>query len=350
MSNVYQLSNKDEIFEQASLWIAKLDRELTSDEEEALAQWLAENAEHKNVLFKMAELWDKMDELGRLSQLFPEEQKTSRTQKKQVNWKVGLAASFFIFSLISLVSLGSLTLFNSEQNYVVYSNTHETGIGESTTIFLPDNSKVTLNTNSRLSVSYSNDYRLLKLERGELHVEVAHDKQRPLSVVANNKIIQAVGTAFNVQVKSGEVELIVTDGKVVVGKLASSDTTIVARTLEIPKGAMAVSKGEMASLGLIENKRNKIDSRIVNANLSWQQGKLLFTGETLIEVLDEVARYTDVAFEIKSEQIKSVKIAGRFKTGDVNGLVDALNSNFNIKAEWINSKKIVLSLNPKDAI
>lgn len=345
MSNIYPItsdkqnySNKQK-YKECSVWLAKIDRELTSQEEKQLEAWLAADEQHQQILFKMAKLWDKMSQLKRLAKLFPVEEKRAQPL---AGWRTSIAASVVLAISVGLWGIGYGTNLFSDKEHLVYSFSHNTSVGENRVVYLPDNTKLTLNTDSLLEVRYFDSYRLLELKRGEVHVEVAHDKSRPLSVVAGNKIIQAVGTAFNVQRNNLNVELIVTDGKVIIGKIDPLQP-IVHDDLDIPEGAMSVSKGEMASLGQIQNKLQKIDSRSLSANLSWQQGNLIFNGETLEQALIEVGRYTSVKFSIENDALKTIKIAGRFKTGDVNGLIKALNSNFNIKIDRITEKLVVIS-------
>lgn len=343
MTNVYSLSHDDAMFDQASLWIAKMDRSLTTQECEEFKAWLLENDQHQTLIIEMAGMWDKMDALENLADLFPEANKKSaiHSGSKTKQWGVALAASFVLAVLVGLLTNNDLShLFNGEQEFVRY----ETAVGESSTIYLPDNSKVLLNTNSILLVRYTDDFRLLELQRGELHIDVAHDKSRPLSVVAKQKVIQAVGTAFSVQVNALEIELIVTDGKVLIGELAKEQSAN-EENLTIPTNSLAVSKGEIASLAVVKRGIDSvapIDTQSIKKSLSWRHGNLVFNGETLAQAMAEVSRYTSVKFEIADEELKHMKIAGRFKTGDVKGLIGALHHNFNIKTDRVNKSLVVL--------
>lgn len=340
MTNVYSLNNDEVMFDQASLWIAKMDRSLTEIEQADFKAWLAESVQHQKLIIEMAGMWDKMDSLEHLADLFPSSNKTER-KVSSAKWPIALAASLLLAVFVTFFTDNNFnSLWQGEQQFVRY----ETAVGESSTIYLPDNSKVLLNTNSVLLVRYTDDYRLLDLQRGELHVEVAHDKSRPLSVVANQKVIQAVGTAFSVQVKTSEVELIVTEGKVIIGQLEEKQD-INEEALNIPASSLAVSQGEIASLAAINvgaDKVSVIDHKAIKQSLSWRQGNLVFNGETLAEAMAEVSRYTSVTFEIADEELKQIKIAGRFKTGDVKGLIAVLNHNFNIKTDRVNKKLVVL--------
>ncbi len=336
MSNLCQFPNDDVMVDQASEWIAKIDRGLSKKEHLAFKQWLSKDSKHFGLITEMATLWDKMDSLDRLAELFPE---TTKRPSPIKNWSLALAASVVLALFIGLLNHNGL--FSDQQQFVRY----ETSVGENSTFYLPDNSKVLLNTNSILLVRYTDDYRLLKLLRGELHVEVAHDKSRPLSVVVNQKVIQAVGTAFSVQINDQEVELIVTDGKVIVAQLAP-EQAVTAKSLVIPVASLAVSKGEIALLNTTTTKDDdlveKIDQQTIKKNLSWRQGNLVFKGETLEEAMQEVSRYTSIKIVIADDELKKIQIAGRFKTGDIDGLIGALNNNFNIKTDRVNKGLIVL--------
>ena len=346
IDNVIPIDSNHKKYEVCSLWLAKMDRTLTSDEELRFKEWLKEDKSHQPMLFKMAALWDKMSELKRLSKLFPEPSELERSSKgnRITHWPMNLAASVLLVLFVGIVSMGDSFKSLTNSNRLVYSITYETQIGENRIIYLPDNTKISLNTDSQVSVEYYEDYRVLKLKRGELHVQVAHDKSRPLSVLANNKVIQAVGTAFNVQKNHFDIELIVTEGKVIIGQFDPLQP-FEEDVLNISSDAIAVTKGEYISLGLVKNKPQKIDSRTLSDNLSWQKGNLVFNGETLEEALKEVSRYTSVKFIIRGDDLKNIKIAGRFKTGDIDGLIRALSGNFNIKTERVGDESIVLSQN-----
>ena len=360
MSNIHQLgqhpkkqqSMTEEMrIEQASDWIAKLDRGLSEQEHELLKVWLAEASENTEALLEVAEIWDKMDELSRLSDLFPE-----HTEKAQSNmpWYGAIAASLLLAVSIAIYQGALPFVYQDDAALVAQQLNYETAVGESNTINLPDESTLVLNTDSFVQVKYTENARIIELHRGEIHIDVAHDTTRPLSVVANGKVIQAVGTAFNVEVRNQLVELIVTDGKVLVEeryKLASekdgSQIDIEKIAQRLPNTSLAISKGEKVDLDqsrAVTKNVVKVDTAELAASLSWQQGNIIFRGEPLSEVMAEISRYTDIEFELAAHQeLEQVQVAGLFKTGDVKGLLEVLSNNFNINAEKIGQHKIVLS-------
>jgi len=196
-------------------------------------------------------------------------------------------------------------------------------------------------------VNYTDQYRLLILERGELHVQVAHNKARPLSVYAAGNLVQAVGTAFNVEINSEQkIELLVTEGKVLVAvhQGASGDGDRIVPSV-LNDAAVAVSAGEQILLGASEGEVVKINPEEIKVKLSWREGDLIFRGESLEDAMVEINRYTPVEFVIVDEDLKRVRIAGLFRAGDVNGLLAALRKNFNIAHERTKDGKVLLSPN-----
>lgn len=106
---------------------------------------------------------------------------------------------------------------------------------------------------------------------------------------------------------------------------------------------VVVSKGEYISLGSDAEVFENTDSIDVEANPSWREGNLIFRGESLGEVTAEISRFTSVEFIFLDESLKTVKVAGLFKAGDVEGFLRSLQDNFNIPSRRDGKVKIILS-------
>jgi transmembrane sensor len=322
--------------DEASDWLAKLDRGLSAAEEQELKTWLSQQPENRRALLKLASLWDKMDSLSLLTELFPPARKRNH---RNVLYPA-LAASLAVLVVAGWLVHRSSDWFGTPaaRTEAVVSSVYETAIGERSTVRLPDQSVLTLNTNSLIKVTYTDAQRLLVLERGEMNIEVAHDPRRPLSVNAGRKVVRAVGTAFNVQIiDSGQVELIVTEGTVMV-----VDDTATAPVPTIGTTPRTVTKGERVLLGADRETISKVSDSALSAELSWRQGNLIFRGETLAVAIAEVSRYTPVKFEIADERLKELRIGGLFKAGDVDGLLATLKENFNIDSERPDAERVLL--------
>ena len=199
-----------------------------------------------------------------------------------------------------------------------------------------------MNTNSRIEVNYTAQNRLLRLERGEIHVEVAHDKTRPFRIVAGDKIVQAVGTAFSLEITDDQqIELVVTEGKVLVGVHRGARGEAMHALLP-PESVMVVA-GEELILGSPAKDIIQVSPEEIEVKLSWRKGNLIFRGESLEEAVTEIGRYTTIEFVILNENLKRVRIAGRFRAGDVEGLLATLRENFDIVHQRTADGKILLT-------
>ncbi len=341
----------------ASDWVTKLDRSLSQSEKQSLGNWLATEPKNIQVLLEVAHLWDKMNELERLADLFPQKPIVVKKNHSK-KWVSGLVASLmFVVTAGVFMNMDQNRYFAQQQNLAAINpnQTLQTNIGESNTINLPDGSKIILNTNTLAKIRYTPTARIIELKRGEVHIDVAHDKTRPLSVVVGGKIIQAVGTAFNIEVRSDSIELIVTDGKVLVAPVQEELKLVDAKSIsiELPENSVSISKGEKINLAVASQQQSKsVEEKIVKvapieiaASLSWRTGNLIFRGESLAEVMAEISRYSDVKFELDDDiELKKIRVAGMFRTGDITGLLSVLEQNFSIQHKKINQHKIYLRL------
>jgi transmembrane sensor len=290
-----------------------------------------------------------------LSALFPNKNHTKR------KWLLpyGIAAS-----LLAALIMCSYLLINVQSSYnqalaeVNYSKMYKTKVGEQATYVLPDGTIVQLNTNSLLEVAYSKGRRQLILSKGEGRFNVAKDVTRPLSVIAGNKSFTALGTVFNVQrTTASELELVVTEGKVMIADPSISIQASDFKSYQLANNstqeirqinANIVLSGEKA---IIEKsitapiKRLSVDD--VQRDLAWQNGMLIFNGERLSDALNEVSRYTATRFELSSEEVANIKVAGVFKAGDIAGLLESLKTNFSIDHERLGEHIVSLKRQSK---
>ena len=361
MSNVVPMSSEDQQLEQASRWVLRIETGLTAAEAQELRAWIGSRPSNRDVLLEVAAVWDKTESLSRLADLFPQEKRTDRNLAAFA-WRYSLAG----VTAILLVAIATLLLVPSPPSELqitapapAQAARYETAIGEQKTVLLPDGSEVVLNTDSRMHVTITADARVLLLERGEIHVEVAADPARPFSVIAGGHIVQAVGTAFSVEIsdESG-IEVLVTEGQVVLGLQAAaghgsvlpSDAYAAGDNAQLTAPAVLtraasniVSAGESVTLSDTEQTRTVVAPDEIEVRLSWREGRLTFRSEPLRNVLDEVERYTTVSFVLVDEDLESQTLSGHFRAGDVDLLLRLLEANFDISYEYETASRVLLS-------
>lgn len=111
-------------------------------------------------------------------------------------------------------------------------------------ITLADGSRVTLDRASRLVVEFSAEARRLRLVRGRVRFEVAHDRTRPFVVEAGSGKIIAHGTVFDVAMNPEGVEVVLLQGAVEARARAGGVET--ARRL-VPGQKLRMSGGRLSA-------------------------------------------------------------------------------------------------------
>jgi len=360
MSNVQPLFPSDEMKKgtiqvQASQWISKMDRGFNATENDAFIAWANQSDLHRETLFSFAALWDDLSVLNELSALFPINNQHKKKKSSQTFiTKIAMAASIvFVFILGSNIYTNLLPDSKmNEQQYTEIKNL-STVVGQQSRFSLSDGSIIQLNTNSLVKINFSQNKRLLTLVRGEARFDVAKDKTRPFTVTSGDKSFTALGTIFNVQKNSNQdMELVVTEGRVLITKANQLIDRIAKKIYQLPKEqlpGLLVTSGEKAIISQeIPQKVQQVSLDQVQKDLAWQQGMLIFEGDSLASALAEVSRYTSTNFELVDSELAEIKIAGYFKAGDIVGLLQSLHSNFNINFEKINENSIRLTTSNKN--
>ncbi|GGF72204.1 FecR family protein [Alteromonas lipolytica] len=330
MSNISQFNSKETIQTRACEWIAAIDRGLSAAEKNELSHWLGANNSHQKVLLEMAALWDDMSIMSTLQGLI-EKHPASKSKKRAVWPLIASAAAITLCAVLSWQWLARPVMNAPQMAEVQQSSTQ---VGEQKTISLADGSKVFLNTDTAIKVSFFSEARRVELLKGEAHFAVAKNPERPFTVIAGSNSVTAVGTAFNMQFTQQQAfELTVTEGKVRVSKqeLATNENAATQASVIEQEGVMVFAGEKVLVADKVSDKQSLTQSEIAQS-LAWQDGQIVFTGENLTDVLSEIGRYTQVQFVIDDAEIKSTRVAGYFRVGDIKGLLAALENSFAISA------------------
>jgi transmembrane sensor len=195
-----------------------------------------------------------------------------------------------------------------------------TQVGERSFLVLADGSKVTLNTASSVRADYSGGERRLTLLRGEAFFDVAKDPNRPFVVTAGSRRVIAVGTAFNVRLQDRSVRVTLVEGKVRVMRSRPADNGVDAQD---PTGS-AVTLVAGSALVTEADGPDRVERLDANRATSWRNGKLVFEGERLEDVVAEMNRYSRETLVIAGPTLKDRKVSGVFEPTEGHAFAKAL--------------------------
>lgn len=391
-NNVKGFTNKTIINQEAAEWVLLLEEtpKLSKKQIADLNNWVSTSDIHRECLESMAKSWSEMNLLSAV--MVPQEMKkpsffsvalthllmpfvvlftvlsVSIKQSKNILRPV-VATPLILCALIGGAIFMTLPV-NESQGLVL-----TTKMGEKLSHTMTDGSTLWLNSSSKIQVDYSDTFRRIKLLEGEAHFEVAKDSTRPFEVYADDRLVRAIGTAFSVYKRKNSIDVLVTEGTV---ELAIVDTSLlvipddyygvkIAETSEstlqdtvqvdaivsiakVTKNLGELTAGQRISIPIEDEKLSdviKVDTSEVTRFLSWKEGKLVFAGESLEEVIQEITRHTQVKIDVIDPQLKSMRIGGQFQVGETDTLFHVLESGFGISVNKLNDYHVQLRVKEK---
>lgn len=193
-----------------------------------------------------------------------------------------------------LVASNSSTVYSNSDVKKIMSELHgdeemsiSTQIGEEYHAILPDGSEIWLNANSELIIpaNFNENYRDLKLQKGEAYFKVAKDKTKPFRVFAARTKIEALGTEFNVNYynENKGVKAFLIEGSISVSK---KDEQSVIKPNQLYEGDDLTGT---SSVSEIENPE---------AQYAWKSGYFEYANTPLPVILEELSRWYNFSFEI----------------------------------------------------
>lgn len=173
--------------------------------------------------------------------------------------------------------------------------------GKKFTLILIDSTNIELNSNTSIAFdnSLTSKYRHIDLQ-GEAFFDVTHDKSRPFIVQSSDLKIKVLGTEFNVSnyKENNYTSTTLIDGSIDVSNQQNEHQII--------------QPGSQATL--FHNQGNIIVKDVnVQKAVSWTMNRMIFTNETLENILKKISIWYPEEFIIKDERIKQYRFTGTLK-------------------------------------
>ena len=175
-------------------------------------------------------------------------------------------------------------------------------------MLLDDGTRLTLNTNTRVSVHYSQGLRRVSLDHGEAMFEVAKNPQRPFIVEAGDEQVRALGTTFVVRHDTDRMDVLLIEGRVQVTSKSGTATREAAPAVVLQPGQRLSLRGPDVAQSL--------DRPPVEEVTAWRRSEAMFDNATLAEAVAEINRYGKTQVEISDPAVAALRVSGVFATRD----------------------------------
>jgi transmembrane sensor len=309
MSEVVKLRTRAEIDEEAAAWIWRMEGgPAEGADPEAFEAWLRQDPRHRRALEELSKVWETLDGITAAPEL-------PRTEVTQPDTRPSHRALWFAAAAAAAAAGLAVTIW---MNRGSESQVLQTAVGQHRNVVLADGSVVSLNTNTVVETNFGRHLRALYLRKGEAHFEVAHDRSRPFEVHAGDAVVRAVGTEFEVRLRVDQhVDVLVNEGRVEVEPDAPAEVVVHEKT-------HAVSAGETLTTATRTYAVVPVTAEQVSSELAWREGAVVFDSEPLSQAIAEIQRYTDARIVISDDSIAALPVGGRFKTDDLQGFLNGL--------------------------
>lgn len=319
------MTDRERLADEAARWVARMDADDWSDADEAaLARWFDANPRGRGALLEAQAAWAMLDRRT------PATAAITAIPSPRIDSRRGGTRRPFVAGLIA----ASIALAVAMPVLYDPATTYETAIGDVRRVELPDGSRATINTASRVRIDYDAAERDAHVDAGEAWFEVAKNPARPFVVRAGDVSVVAVGTAFSVRRTATGAEVLVTEGKVRVRSI-TDDAEIL------------LSAGERASVAAHGPPRAvTVGAASIARALAWRSGRIDFEGTSVAAAIGEFNRYNRARLVLADPAIRDELLDGTFRIDDAAGFARAVGQSLDVPVDTGDPQRIVIGKHP----
>lgn len=314
---------------EAAAWF-NLERsgDMTVDDEHRFHDWLEQSDAHRGAYRLVERAWMIAGTIPQEPEMLGAAENDDAPAARRSPWRrhLALAASLLlVFTLSWSIYQNGLPGFGAPQE-----QRFRTGVGQTTTVTLPEGSVVTLDSETEMRLRETPRERRVDLVGGRAFFRVAKDASRPFIVNAGGKSVRAIGTAFEVSFEHGNMIVTLAEGKVRVEEAGAGSGS---GTDMAPGGQLVIGADHNWTLRRVD----------VAKETSWTEGRLIFMRDRLSDAVAEMNRYSTRKLVFKDGKIPEKEVVGVFEAGDVEGFVKAMELNGIAQRVSATDEEILLS-------
>jgi transmembrane sensor len=309
LSLIKQTNLKDKLLFQNAIL-----RHFDAPEDEVLAlevKTYREESEENEIFYQeIKQIWETSAETVRLKGLDFESSVDSLRMKiggrksanKTIAYWSKVAAAILAFAAIGFWFYQS----RQEPVYIVMQN----DANHPDSLLLKDGTKIMLAAHSSLRYpeEFDQDLRQVRLLEGQAFFLVAKDKQHPFEVQIGQSAVRVLGTSFNINYSSSEIDLAIQTGRVMFTPNSSSTPSV-------------LIAGEALKYNLI---RNEISRENGSNATAWLTNEFHFVDTPLEEVCRQLSEHYKVPIVLSDDAHSTKKFNAKFKDSSLDEVLTVL--------------------------
>ncbi len=312
--------------DQAECWLVMLrSPNLTPENEAEFFVWLEASPAHQAAYLQAEQTWER----GKVMVQARARRQRAAAQSEESSWR-----DFFNFgswqygaiASVLFVALGVMgySQFVDQPPTTVF---YQTAVGEQRDVLLSDGSTLTLNTNSRVKAVISRNRRVVYLESGEVFFSIASKPdRRPFDVYTDTGMVRVLGTKFTVYDSGDSTLVTVQEGSVGVDQQpesGSGEDASFEADVTLKRNQQVVVEDSSTALVVQD-----VDA---SAGLGWRSKSLVFRGDPLQKVVDQINRYFEQQIKIGDEALAQKQVAAVIQVSDFEIMLSTLTQALNLE-------------------
>lgn len=314
--------------EAALAWLGRLHDQPDATDHADFSRWLHADPAHAEAYAQAQVLWELSE--GPAARLAREDDAAlaallaamdAPKRRALPRWSAALAMAACLVLMIS-IGMG----WQPQRWMDDFGADYVSAPGQVRTVTLADQSQVTLDADSAITVDFKQGERHVQLRRGAAFFQVTHTGE-PFFVEAHGGVTRVLGTQFEVRLQPVGAQVTVLSGKV--GVSAGGDHQ-----------QRLLSAGERVSY----DARSTRDPAAVDSEnqLAWRQGWLNYYRTPLADVITDLSRYYPGRIILLNDQLAAKRISGSFPSHDPEAVLAGLKSVVGFEQTELFGRVIVL--------
>ncbi|MCB5185892.1 FecR domain-containing protein [Methylobacillus gramineus] len=301
------------VAQKAVEWMVELNNSNDAILQQQFAEWLSQHPDHQRAWQRIAEVNASLT--GASTAIGSAMAQVAITRPQSSGRRRALKA----LSIVIFAS-GSGWIMTETDAWHSWRADENTEVGEYRTLILADGTRLMLNTNSAVNISFTHQHRYIELLKGEILVATAKDAQgRPMLVATRHGNLQPLGTRFHVKLDKDFSQVGVFEGRVAV------------RAAALPDQESIVMPGEFLIFN--ENTLGNIKP-VSESSVAWVDGMIVASNMRLGDFLLELDRHRKGVIRC-DPALSDMRISGSFPLQDTDLILKNLTNILPVKMQYI---------------